>query len=156
VSKTSLVRSLAAADYQDAIQLYKELHRTTSVAEQRFGEERFLEIIQHPGTAIWGAELNGRIVSMATLHILPNMTYSGRSYCLVENVVTMKSVQRKGLAREVMYKVLQTAWSAGADKVMLLTGKMSGAKGFYEKLGFSSDEKFGMTVRRDASANQAN
>lgn len=156
MSGTRLVRPLAAADYEDAIQLYKELHRRTPVAEQRFGEERFLEIIQHPGTAIWGAEMDERIVSMATLHILPNMTYSGRPYCLVENVITMRSVQRKGLARDVMNKVLQTAWSAGAYKVMLLTGKSNGSKGFYEKLGFSSDEKFGMTIRRNSTANQAN
>jgi hypothetical protein len=34
-------------------------------------------------------------------------------------------------------KILEAAWSAGAYKVMLLTGKPLGAKGFYEKLGFS-------------------
>jgi GNAT superfamily N-acetyltransferase len=148
MSEAGSVRQLAAADYRDAVELYKELAGSTPIAEGPIGERRFLEIIKHPGTAIWGAELNGRIVSMATLHILPNLTYSGRSYCLVENVVTLKSMQRKGLARGVLNKVLDAAWSADAYKVMLLTGKPSGAKGFYEKLGFSDEHKFGMMIRR--------
>jgi GNAT superfamily N-acetyltransferase len=148
MSQAGSSRQLAAADYRDAAALYKELAGSTPVAEGAIGEQRFLEIIKHPGTTIWGAEMNGRIVSMATLHILPNMTYSGRSYCLVENVVTLKSMQRKGLARDVLNKVLEAAWGAGAYKVMLLTGKPLGAKGFYEKLGFSDEHKFGMMIRR--------
>ncbi|MFT7594082.1 MAG: hypothetical protein ACI8R4_001400 [Paracoccaceae bacterium] len=31
---------------------------------------------------------------------------------------------------------------------MLLTGKDLGARGFYEKLGYTEDEKFGMILRR--------
>jgi hypothetical protein len=43
---------------------------------------------------------------------------------------------------------MQSAWAAGAYKIMLLTGKSLGAKGFYEKLGFSDDRKHGMMIRR--------
>jgi GNAT superfamily N-acetyltransferase len=76
------------------------------------------------------------------------MTYEGRPYAVIENVVTLKRCQGQGLGRMVMQAAIDAAWVAGAYKVMLLTGKSLGAKGFYEKLGFTSEEKFGMTLRR--------
>ncbi len=144
----ALYRPLIAADYPDALCLYKELVGTIPVPEGNKGAARFADILQHPGTTIWGAELDGGIASMATLHILPNMTFSARPYCLVENVVTLRALQGRGLARGVMDSVRQAAWAAGAYKIMLLTGKSLGAKGFYEKLGFSDDQKYGMMIRR--------
>ena len=85
---------------------------------------------------------------MATLHLLPNMTYGGRPYGLVENVVTLSAMQGQGLGRAVMEAVIAAAWEADAYKIMLLTGKEAGAKGFYYKLGFSNEQKFGMMLRR--------
>ena len=85
---------------------------------------------------------------MATLHILPNMTFSGRPYALAENVVTLNSHQGKGHGRTVMSYLQEQAWAANAYKVMLLTGRSAAARGFYEKLGYSADQKWGMVLRR--------
>jgi GNAT superfamily N-acetyltransferase len=143
-----LYRQLTAADYPDALCLYKELVGTIPVPDGAAGVARFTDVLQHPGTTIWGADLDGGIASMATLHILPNMTFSARPYCLVENVVTLRAMQGRGLARGVMQALMQAAWAVDAYKIMLLTGKGQGAKGFYEKLGFSDDQKYGMMIRR--------
>ena len=150
-----LYRPLAAADYPDALFLCKELVGTIAVPDGDAGAARFSVVLQHSGTTVWGAQVNDHIASMATLHILPNMTYSARPYCLVENVVTLRALQGRELARGVMDSVRQAAWAAGAYKIMLLTGKSLGAKGFYEKLGFSDDQKYGMMIRR-APARQPN
>ena len=80
--------------------------------------------------------------------ILPNTTYRGLPYALVENVVTLKRVQGKGFGRQLMEHVIEAAWQQDCYKIMLLTGQHAGARGFYERIGFSTDEKFGMTLRR--------
>ena len=85
---------------------------------------------------------------MATLHLLPNLTYTGRPYALVENVVTLRAHHGQGLGRAVMQAVIAQAWAADAYKIMLLTGQSNTAKGFYLKLGFDPDEKQAMTLRR--------
>lgn len=85
---------------------------------------------------------------MATLHVIPNLTFGGRAYAIVENVVTLRAYRGQGFGAAVMEAVVEAAWAANAYKVMLLTGKTMGAKGFYEKLGFTDQDKYGMTIRR--------
>ena len=68
--------------------------------------------------------------------------------CLVENVVTLQAFQGRGLARDVMTALIKAAWAADAYKIMLLTGRKQGARGFYRKLGFRDDQKHGMMLRR--------
>jgi GNAT superfamily N-acetyltransferase len=141
------VRLLTMDDFEAAVTLYRELVGD-QVAEGAAGRARFAQLLSLPGTALWGAEYEGALRAMATLHVLPNMTYGGRPYALVENVVTLAAFQGRGLGRRVMEAVIAAAWQADAYKIMLLTGKGTGARGFYEKLGFSTEQKFGMTMRR--------
>jgi GNAT superfamily N-acetyltransferase len=111
------------------------------------GKDGFTRLINHPGTWIIGTEEGIQILSMATLHILPNMTYMMRPYGLVENVAKLANHQGRGLGRRVMDAVAQQAWDVGAFKIMLLTNQSRGARGFYEKLGYAADEKHGMILR---------
>lgn len=145
---TTRVRNLTIDDYADLLVLYRELMGEIAVVDGDAGQKRLAEILAHPGTSLWGAEVEGRVVSVAVLHMLPNLTYSGRSYCLIENVVTLAAFQRRGLGRQVMNAAIEAAWSANAYKIMLLTGSDAGANGFYEKLGFRGDQKVGMVLRR--------
>lgn len=139
-----IVRALTAADFEDARALYRDLVGDQPVADAG----AFSSLLTHPGTQVIGAEVNGRIVSMITLHILPNMTQGGRPYALVENVVTLQTHQGQGLGRAVMEDVIQRSEAADVYKIMLLTMQEGGARGFYEKMGFTADDKFGMTLRR--------
>ena len=82
-----LYRTLRPDDFDDALALYRELSGSRPVADGDFGRDRFREVLDRDGTAIYGAEMDGSIVSMATIHLMPNMTYGGRPYALVENVV---------------------------------------------------------------------
>ena len=47
-----------------------------------------------------------------------------------------------------MQAAIDAAWAADAYKIMLLTGQNPGALGFYESLGFISDQKNGLQLRR--------
>jgi GNAT superfamily N-acetyltransferase len=142
-------------DFVDARALYVELVGDIPVPDGAAGEARFSEILSHPGTTVWGADCMGQVVSMATLHIIPNMTFDARPYAIVENVVTLRSHRGKGLGAGVMSAVIDAGWSANAYKIMLLTGKTLGARGFYEKLGFTDQDKYGMTLRRAPSRRPA-
>jgi GNAT superfamily N-acetyltransferase len=141
-----LCRALICSDFEDAQALYCELTGEESVASKA----QFEAVICHSGTQIIGCEVGGKLASMATLHLLPNMTNGGRPYGLVENVVTLAAVQGHGFGRAVMEAVIASAWAANAYKIMLLTGKAADARGFYKKLGFSDEHKHGMMLRRVA------
>ncbi len=139
-----MARQLTQDDFADAGALYATLTGDTPIADH----VQFQQVLQHPGTSVWGAEHADHIVSIATLHLLPNMTYGGRPYGLIENVVTLHSHRGQGFARQVMDAITEFAWDHNAYKLMLLTGTSAGAKGFYQRLGFADDQKFGMVKRR--------
>ncbi len=138
------VRPLGPDDFDAALALYETLTGDGGVA----GKERFGQLLDHPGSTVFASEVAGSLTAMATLHILPNMTQNGRPYALVENVVSLGRVRNEGHARAVMQAVIDAAWDADCYKVMLLTGQDTGARSFYEKLGFRADQKFGMQLRR--------
>ncbi len=148
-------RPLTTFDYPDAPTLYVELVGDIPVPDGAAGKARFAEILSHAGTTVWGADLDGTVVSMATLHVIPNMTFDARPYAIVENVVTLRSQRGMGFGAGVMSAVIDAGWSADAYKIMLLTGKTLGARGFYEKLGFTDQDKYGMTLRRAPSRRPA-
>lgn len=141
-------RPLTTGDFAAARALYAVLVGNFPVPDGADGLARFTGIVTHPGTTIWGCEADGRIVAFATLHVLPNMTYAGRPYALIENVACLPEFQRQGFGRKVMEAAIDAAWEAGCYKIMLLAGRAAGARGFYEKLGFASEDKHGMTLRK--------
>lgn len=67
---------------------------------------------------------------------------------MIENVVTARDQQKQGLGRRAMQAAIDAAWDADAYKIMLMTGKKHGAAGFYKALGFSSEDKHAMVLRR--------
>ncbi len=140
-----ILRPLTVDDEGDARALYADLVGSDGVAD---GNDSFARLLSHPGTELLGAELDGTLRAMLTLHVLPNMTQRGRPYALIENVVTASGFRGQGLGRAVMQFAVERAWAADAYKIMLLTGQDTGARPFYESIGFTAEEKFGMTLRR--------
>lgn len=138
------VRHLKAQDCNAAIALYAHLVGDGAVADT----SAFEALVAHPGTTLFGAFDLDQLVSLATIHILPNMTQGGRPYALIENVVTHPDHRGAGHGKRVLRAMIDAAWAADCYKIMLLTGKTADARGFYEKLGFGADEKWGMTIRR--------
>ena len=124
------------------------LYRELTAGPKDLPDKQFAVVLQHDGTSVFGAESEGRILAMVTVHILPNVTWGGRPYALVENVVTAKTHRNKGIAKTVMFAAIASAWEADCYKIMLLTSQARGAKGFYEAVGFGDDNKYGMVIRR--------
>ncbi len=137
------VRTLGVADAEQALELYSELTYGPACRDP----SAFLAVLAHPGTRIFGADSAGLILGMVTLHILPNVTWDARPYALIENVVTRADRRGKGIGRKVMQTAIDAAWASDAYKIMLMTGQRRGAAGFYEALGFSSEDKQAMVMR---------
>ncbi|WP_299864470.1 GNAT family N-acetyltransferase [uncultured Roseobacter sp.] len=143
-SEVHVVRPLTQQDAEALINLYNDLTFGPKTARMH----DVLAVIAHPGTTIYGAVAEGVVLGMATLHILPNVTWDGRPYALIENVATTESQRNRGIGRQVMQAAIDGAWHQNAYKIMLMTGKKRGARGFYEALGFDCEDKFGMVLRR--------
>ena len=139
------VRALTRDDFDGALMLYQDLTRDPVPVSTDL--ETFEAVLNHPGTWIMGATIDGQLAAMTTLHLLPNMTSGGRPYGLVEDVVTGRPYRGQGLGRIVLQACIDHAKDAGAYKLMLLTGQARGVVGFYEKLGFSDQEKHGLILR---------
>ncbi len=138
------VRTLGGEDTEAALSLYTAL----TFGPKEVSARAFDDVLHHPGTTVFGAEGAGTLLGMATLHLLPNVTWNGRPYGLVKNVATHPDHRRKGIGRSVLQAAISHAWQANAYKVMLMTGQKRGAKGFYEAVGFSSEDKHAMVIRR--------
>lgn len=141
-------RPLTENDWPAAAALYAQLNTKAPMDADDAAKAQFAKVLAHDGTTIFGALSGDQVKAMVTLHLLPNVTYGGRPYGLIENVVTDQDARGQGLAKAAMTAALKAAWQADAYKVMLLTGLGNEAVGFYEKLGFSSTEKAGMILRR--------
>ena len=138
------VRPLIRDDTVQALALYRDL----SIPGDQFHPACFHAVLDHPGTTVLGTVSEGRLLGMLTLHLLPNVTRGGRPYALIENVVTHPDHRGQGIGRITMQAAIDRAWAANAYKIMLLTGRQTGAKGFYQALGFDGQEKHGMVLRQ--------
>lgn len=141
--------ALTLAEYAQAAKLYHGLGDTPGGVA---GLEHCAQVISHSGTTILGPfcqdqDAEDLLGAMVTIHILPNMTYGGRPYALIENVISAPNLRGSGAGRHVMRSAIDLASDARCYKIMLQTGRKREARGFYQKLGFDADEKWGMILR---------
>ena len=142
-----IIRRATLADFNALLSLYSELTGGLPVLDGDAGIQKLKEILEHKGTHIFGAEVSGRLVSVATIHTCPNLTFGGRSYARIENVVTLSLYRGRGLSRRVMEHAIQAAKQEDVVSIILLTGKGLEARGFYERCGFNAKDKWGMILK---------
>lgn len=142
------VRAATSTDFEQVHRLYTQFGSPIPIPVGELGQQAWDKLIDHAGTTVYCVERSLQVIGLATLHILPNMTYGARSYALIENVITAADEQRKGIGSMLLNAVIAAAWDADCYKVMLLTNQSNGAREFYRKVGFSSEQKHAMTMRR--------
>ncbi len=83
------------------------------------------------------AQAGGRIMATLALIIVPNLTYVGRPWAAIDNVVVARDERGKGYGEALMRHAAEEARRAGCYKVSLTSNKhRSDAHRFYERLGF--------------------
>jgi GNAT superfamily N-acetyltransferase len=95
-----------------------------------------------PDLTVYLAEVDGEAVGAATLLTMPNLGYDCAPTAFLEAVVVSIGHRRRGIATEIVRRVLDDTRSAGCNKVQLLSHKRhatDGAHRLYTALGFEPE-----------------
>ena len=81
-------------------------------------------------------------VGTTALLVMPHITYACRPTAFIESMYVRDEHRRRGVARQMVERLLVDAAKAGCHKVQLLTHKRhahDGAHAFYRSLGFEAE-----------------
>jgi GNAT superfamily N-acetyltransferase len=105
------------------------------------------EMVADDSLDIVVVEHDDRLVAACVLSVTKNLTRGGRSWAVLENVVTHEDYRGQGFGTRVVEDAVDRARERDCYKVMLLTGSDEEWKHeFYESCGFDSGEKTGFTM----------
>ena len=80
----------------------------------------------------------GALVGSASLVVVPNPTYGGRPWAVVENVVVARELRGRGIGRRLVEAAIEKTRRLGCYKVQLISGPKPEQKAFYKALRFDS------------------
>jgi GNAT superfamily N-acetyltransferase len=145
----SSIRPAVSADLAGLLLLYRELNPDDPDLTPGEAQPIWAELLASPLTQVFVADHRGTIASTCMLVTVPNLTRGGRPFAVIENVVTLAAMRRRGLAKAVLHAARDAAWRAGCYKVMLSSGSREEATlRFYESAGFVRGGKTFFEVRR--------
>jgi GNAT superfamily N-acetyltransferase len=136
---------LRTADREDVAGLLKVLPQITSRPNNPGGKtlgleasrEIFDQIQRHGNIRILVAEepASGEILGALTLVIVPNLTYGGRPWAILENVVVVKERRGEGIGSRLLAYAHELSERAGCYKVQVISGPKEDQIHFYRKAG---------------------
>ena len=139
------IRDLGVDDVDALLDLYTHLNAGDASPSQ----EAVRAVFSHPGLRHFGVFDGERLIASCNLAVIPNLTRGGRSYGVIENVVTHADHRGRGHGQAVIRHAIAQAWAAGAYKVVLTTSRKDPAVwAFYERCGFDSGDKRAFVIRR--------
>jgi ribosomal protein S18 acetylase RimI-like enzyme len=113
--------------------------------------EAVCAVFAHPGLTHFGRFDGTALIASCNLAVVPNLTRGGRSYGVIENVVTHADHRGRGHGMAVIRHAINSAWAAGCYKVVLTTSRQDPAVwAFYERCGFDGGDKRAFVIRRPA------
>ena len=143
------IRLASDRDYDAVLALLRQLNPEDPEIDERLGRQRLDSILKASGLFIYLAEVDGKPAATCYLNVVPNLTRGGRSYALIENVVTDENFQRSGIGTTLLKEVISKAFGFDCYKVMLLTGRDTKVHTFYENCGLEKNSKTAFIKRSD-------
>jgi GNAT superfamily N-acetyltransferase len=145
----AIIRAAARHDLPEVLNLYRHLHPHEAELDTATAERVWSTLLASGFTTVIVAQAADLLVSSCTLAIVPNLSRRGRSYAVIENVVTHADHRRLGLGRQVLAHAIDLAWQADCYKVLLATGSQrESTLRFYEEAGFVRGGKTYFEIRR--------
>lgn len=135
------VRPLPASDLSLAMDLIYEFEMA-EVKKLRENDLRsvYSKIIA-AGGAVFGAYRGSSLIGTCTLNVCANLSWSGRPYGIVENIIVTKSERGKGVGKSLLLFARRMAESKNCYKVAMMTEqKNSEAVSFFRSVGFTNDK----------------
>ena len=135
------IRSAGRNDFNQLLGLLRQLNPSDPEASE-IEFIVFEEIINSKYLDIIVADDEGFLLGSCYLNVIPNMTRGGRSYAVIENVVTDSAHRNQGIGKTLINRAIELAWNQNCYKVMLMSGRTEeSVHAFYKKCGFNADEK---------------
>jgi GNAT superfamily N-acetyltransferase len=141
------VREAVEADLPALMRLYVEL----AISGPPVGEDAhlqpqiraaFADIKRDSRQALLVAEVDGQVAGTLALFVLPNLSYGGAPWAVIENVVVASAHRRRGVGRALMLEAIERARRAGCYKIQLCSNlQRREAHAFYESLGFKTTHR---------------
>lgn len=145
------IRQADQRDLPALMELYQHLAEGDEKPNLELAQDVFEQFQAYSGSMILIGQVGAALATSCTLVVIPNLTRGGRSYGLIENVVTHRDFRNRGFGRQVLRYATDAAWAAGCYKVMLMTGsKKRETLDFYLAAGFEQS-KTGFQMRRVAA-----
>jgi ribosomal protein S18 acetylase RimI-like enzyme len=146
--KEAIIRCATEHDLPEVLNLYRHLHPHEAQLAPATAERVWSNMLTSDFMTVIVAEAVGQLLASCTLAIVPNLSRGGRSYGVIENVVTHADHRKRGLGRRVLAHALDIASQADCYKVHLATGsKRESTLRFYEEAGFERGGKTYFEVR---------
>lgn len=145
----AVIRVATEHDLPLVLTLYRHLHPQDPELDEATAQRVWSTLLASGFMTMVVAQSAEQLVSSCTLAIIPNLSRGGRSYAVIENVVTHAGYRRAGLGRRVLAHALDLAWQADCYKALLATGsKRESTLRFYQEAGFHRGGKTYFEVRR--------
>lgn len=143
------IRRLQKRDLDQLLALYEHLNpNDRPLPPQSHVDAIWDELLASPRYRYFGGFIGGQLVSSCTLTVIPNLTRGCAPYGLIENVVTHAGHRNRGYGKALLKQAVESAWSDGCYKVMLMTSRKDPAvHGFYKSAGFDSGDKTAYVIR---------
>jgi N-acetylglutamate synthase-like GNAT family acetyltransferase len=143
-----VIRDTIPSDLPGLQELYLHLNPDDQPSAREEAVAIFERFRLYSGSTILIGTVQGKPITSCTLVIVPNLTRSGQSYALIENVVTHIDWRKRGFGSAILAEAAKRAWDHDCYKVMLLTGSKDPATlTFYANAGFEQS-KTGFQMRR--------
>jgi N-acetylglutamate synthase-like GNAT family acetyltransferase len=146
------IRLLSARDLRTVMDLIYEIELPENIKLDENDIRSIYSKIISAGGVVFGAYRGSRMVGTCTLNICANLSWSGRPYGIVENIVVTKSERDEGIAKSLLLFARRMAENKNCSKVSLMTEQRDPETvSFYKSVGFS-DER--ISYQRRLSAEQ--
>jgi GNAT superfamily N-acetyltransferase len=143
------IRTAQASDLEHVLALYRQLNPADPVLAGDIAETIWHEIVAAPGTSVFLGSVGDQVVTTCMLLVVRNLTRGGRSFGIIENVVTDSAHRRQGFGTLILAAAVDRAWSMNCYKVVLTTGSTRPSTWeFYESAGFKRGTRTAFEIRR--------
>ena len=128
------IRRAMLADSEACAALLGELGYPATSA---FVHEKLNELAEGEGDQVFVAVCNGKVVGLASCHIMP-LIHESENLCRVTSLVVAAGHRRQSIGRRLMHKIEKYALDSGCSRVEITSGEhRPDAHGFYEQIGYA-------------------
>jgi len=144
------IRRVKPEEGAQVLRLIDQFNRPKAPHPSEEEQRRIFNEIESSGGCVLGAFEGNRLVGTCTINMCSNLSWSGRPYAIIENVIVDSSFRGQGIGKCLLKEAQEFASGSGCYKIALMTGsKRDETLKFYESAGFIGN-KVGFQRRFDA------